>query len=105
MAWGGDRAGGWLDRFMTGVKQKGYRVDFIPLHWYGGDFVTDRAVSQLKGYLQAVYDRYKKPIWLTEFALIDFSNGTRFPTEAQQAAFVTESAKMLQSLPFVERYA
>ncbi|WP_082801202.1 glycosyl hydrolase [Herbidospora cretacea] len=105
VAWGGDRAGGWLDRFMTGVKQKGYRVDFIPLHWYGGDFVTERAVSQLKGYLQAVYDRYKKPIWLTEFALIDFSNGTRFPTEAQQAAFVTESAKMLQSLPFVERYA
>ncbi|WP_083958011.1 glycosyl hydrolase [Herbidospora mongoliensis] len=105
VAWGGDRAGGWLDRFMTGVKQRGYRVDFIPLHWYGGDFVTERAVGQLKGYLQAVYDRYKKPIWLTEFALIDFSNGTRFPTEAQQAAFVTESAKMLQSLPFVERYA
>ncbi|GAB1818089.1 glycosyl hydrolase [Herbidospora sp. RD11066] len=105
VAWGGDRAGGWLDRFMTGAKQKGLRVDFIPLHWYGGDFVTERAVGQLKGYLQAVYDRYKKPIWLTEFALIDFSNGTRFPTEAQQAAFVTESAKMLQSLPFVERYA
>ncbi|WP_083974472.1 glycosyl hydrolase [Herbidospora daliensis] len=105
VAWGGDRAGGWLDRFMTGAKQRGYRVDFIPLHWYGGDFVTERAVQQLKGYLQAVYDRYKKPIWLTEFALIDFSNGVRFPTEAQQAAFVTESAKMLQSLPFVERYA
>ncbi|AWS47117.1 glycosyl hydrolase [Streptosporangium sp. 'caverna'] len=105
VAYGGDRAGGWLDRFMSGAAQRGYRVDFIPLHWYGGDFNTTNAVGQLKSYLQAVYDRYHKPIWLTEYALIDFSKGVRFPTDAQQAAFVTASTKMLASLPFVQRYA
>ncbi len=59
---------------------------------------TANAVDQLKSYLQAVYNRYHKPIWLTEFALIDFSNGTRLPTQAQQAAFVTASTTMLDGL-------
>ncbi|GAA4190428.1 hypothetical protein GCM10022252_28730 [Streptosporangium oxazolinicum] len=105
VAWGGDRAGGWLDRFMTGAAQRNLRVDFITLHWYGGDFRAEAATGQLKSYIQAVYERYRKPIWLTEYALIDFSNGVRFPTDAQQAAFVTESIKMLNSLPYVQRFA
>jgi RNA polymerase sigma factor (sigma-70 family) len=105
VAYGGDTAGGWLDRFMTGAKNRGYRVDFITLHWYGGDFVTAAAVSQLKSYIEAVHNRYHLPIWLTEYALIDFSNGTRFPTQDQQAAFVTASTTMLRSLSYVQRYA
>ncbi|MFJ9249709.1 sigma-70 family RNA polymerase sigma factor [Streptomyces sp. NPDC101776] len=105
VAYGGDTAGGWLDRFMSGAKAKGYRVDFITLHWYGGDFRTPQAVQQLKSYLAAVYARYHKPIWLTEYALIDFSQGTRFPTAQQQADFVTASTKALDGLSYVQRYA
>ncbi|WP_089099687.1 sigma-70 family RNA polymerase sigma factor [Streptomyces hyaluromycini] len=105
VAYGGDTAGGWLDRFMSGAKAKGYRVDFITLHWYGGDFRTPQAVDQLKQYLAAVYARYHKPIWLTEYALIDFSQGTRFPSAQQQADFVTASTKALDALPYVQRYA
>ncbi|MEE6257254.1 sigma-70 family RNA polymerase sigma factor [Plantactinospora sonchi] len=106
VAFGGDRAGGWLDRFMVGAKERGHRVDFIALHWYGGDFRTANAVSQLRSYLQAVYERYRKPIWLTEFALIDFSSGqARFPSQQQQAAFVTAAAKMLGGLSYLQRYA
>jgi hypothetical protein len=105
VASGGATPGGWLDQFMTGAAQKGYRVDFITLHWYGGNFTTADAVSQLRSYVQAVHDRYHKPIWLTEFALIDFSNGTRFPSEAQQAAFLTAATAMLDGLPYLERYA
>lgn len=105
VATGAATPGGWLDRFMSGAQAKGYRVDFITLHWYGGDFTTADAVGQLKSYIQAVYDRYHKPIWLTEYALIDFSHGTNFPTDQQQAAFVTASAQMLTSLPYLQRYA
>jgi hypothetical protein len=106
VASGGADAGGWLDRFLTGAKQRGYRVDFITLHWYGGDFDAARATGQLQSYLQAVYNRYHLPIWLTEYALMDFSGGTaRAPSTAQQAAFVTSSTTMLESLPFIGRYA
>lgn len=105
VATGGATPGGWLDRFMSGAASKGYRVDFICLHWYGGDFNSSRATSQLKSYLSAVYNRYHKPIWLTEYALINFSNGTSYPSQAQQAAFVTSSIAMLDSLSYLARYA
>jgi len=105
VAYGAATPGGWLDQFMAGAKTKGYRVDFIALHWYGSDFVTADAVSQLKSYLQAVYDRYHLPIWLTEYALIDFSHGQSFPPDAQQAAFVTASTHMLTATSYLQRYA
>ncbi|MER7166258.1 glycoside hydrolase family protein [Micromonospora sp. NPDC000207] len=106
VAYGGADPGGWLDRFMSGAKERGYRVDFIALHWYGGDFDSERAVGQLQRYLADVYARYRLPIWLTEFALMDFSGGAvRFPTQQQQAAFLTGATKMLGNTSYVHRYA
>ncbi|GIJ65942.1 glycoside hydrolase family protein [Virgisporangium ochraceum] len=105
VAFGGDKAGGWLDRFMSGARARGYRVDFIALHWYGSDFRADAATGHLRGYLQAVYQRYRLPIWLTEYSLINFSGSPKFPSGAEQAAFVRASTAMLGNLSFVERYA
>ena len=105
VATGAATPGGWLDQFMSGAKARGYRVNFIALHWYGGDFDTTQAVDQLQAYVQAVYDRYHLPIWLTEYALINFSGGTSYPTGPQQAAFVTASTRMLTALPYLQRYA
>jgi hypothetical protein len=107
VAWGADQDGQWLDKFMAGAKDKGYRVDFIPLHWYGADFTSKNATNQLKSYIEAVHAKYDKPIWLTEYSLMNFgvSGAGRFPTPAQQAEFVTESTKMLESLSYVEHYA
>ena len=98
--------GGWLDQFMTGAKARGYRVNFITVHWYGGDFSTGPAVQQLESYLQAIYNQYHLPIWITEFALTSYAGPTpTFPTEAQQAAFLTAATTMLDGLPYVQRYA
>ncbi|WP_433343482.1 sigma-70 family RNA polymerase sigma factor [Streptomyces sp. CA-253872] len=105
VAYGGDTPGGWLDRFMTGARERGYRVDFVAVHWYGGDFRTEAAVQQLKSYLEAVHRRYGKPVWLTEFALTDFSQGVRFPAPAEQAAFLSSATRMLDTLPWLQRYA
>jgi hypothetical protein len=103
----GDAAtpGGWLDQFMTGARADGYRVNFIAVHWYGGDFATRAAVHQLESYLRAIHARYRLPIWLTEFALIRFGPTTVFPSARRQAAFVTAATSMLQRLRFVQRYA
>jgi hypothetical protein len=49
--------------------------------------------------------RYHLPIWLTEFALTNFGGTPEFPTQAQQAAFLTAVASMLAGLPYVQRYA
>jgi RNA polymerase sigma factor (sigma-70 family) len=98
--------GGWLDQFMQGAAARGYRVNFITVHWYGADFTTGPAVQQLESYLQAIYNRYHLPIWLTEFALANFGGGSpSFPTESQQAAFLTAATTMLEHLSYVQRYA
>jgi RNA polymerase sigma factor (sigma-70 family) len=98
--------GGWLDQFMRGAAARGYRVNFITVHWYGGDFRTGPAVQELESYLQAIYDRYHLPIWVTEFALANYGTGTpTFPAQAQQAAFLTAATKMLDGLAYVQRYA
>jgi hypothetical protein len=104
VAYGGDTPGGWLDRFMTGAKQKGLRVDFITLHWYGSDF-SNAAVGQFMGYVKAVHDRYNLPIWITEYGLMNFSGTPKYPTTAQITAFITNSTQQLQAAPYVERYA
>jgi RNA polymerase sigma factor (sigma-70 family) len=97
--------GGWLDQFMRGAAARGYRVNFITVHWYGGDFAPAAAVSQLRSYLQAIYARYHRPIWLTEFGLASFGGSPEFPTNAQQAAFLTAATTMLGRLGYVQRYA
>jgi RNA polymerase sigma factor (sigma-70 family) len=101
----GATSGGWLDQFMRGAAARHHRVDFITLHWYGSDFDPTRAVAQLRRYVQAVYARYHKPIWLTEYALIRFGATSTYPSQARQAAFLRASTTMLASLRGVERYA
>jgi Glycosyl hydrolase catalytic core len=104
VAYGGDRPGGWLDRFMTGARKGGLRVDFITLHWYGSDF-SDAAVGQFLGYVDAVHKRYGLPIWVTEYGLMNFGGAPKYPTGAQAAAFITGSTNGMAKRSYVERYA
>jgi hypothetical protein len=104
VSYGGDTAGGWLDQFMSGAKAKGYRVDFIPIHWYGSDF-SAAAVGQFLGYVDAVHQRYGKPIWVTEYGLQNFTGTPKYPTTDQEVAFIKGSTAGLESRSYVERYA
>jgi len=104
-AYGAATDGGWLDTFMQGAAGQGLRVDFICLHWYGGDFDTETAVSELAQYISSTHARYGLPIWLTEFALTSYTDGVVYPTEEQQAAFASAAVDMLEATSFVERYA
>ncbi|WP_413807675.1 glycosyl hydrolase [Streptomyces sp. OE57] len=101
-----DKPGAWLDQFMKGAAKRHLRVDFIPVHWYGSDF-SSAASYQLADYLERIHDRYKKPIWLTEYALKDFSKqgASRYPSEKEQTRFIKWSTDALGVLPYVKRYA
>jgi RNA polymerase sigma factor (sigma-70 family) len=97
--------GSWLDQFMSGAQARGYRVDFIVVHWYAQGFDPGASVSELRAYLQAIYQRYRRPIWLTEFGMVKFGSPTTYPTDAQQSAFLTGAAAMMAGLGYVQRYA
>jgi hypothetical protein len=94
----------WLDAFMIEAKRHNLRVDFMCLHWYG-DITGDRPVEALRQYLQRVHDRYRLPIWLTEFSGADFDHHKRRTTVQDNATFARDAALLLESLPYVERYA
>jgi len=108
VSWGTNSTTSWFGQFMQGARERGYRVNFITVHWYGQHNWTDPAtnVDQLKSYLEETYNLYHLPIWITEFSLIRFSSSAPvYPTPTQQAAFLSAATKMLAGLPFVQRYA
>src|SRR5262249_12111466 len=94
----------WLDEFMAQARTKHLRVDFICLHWYG-DITAPDPVGRLRAYLEGYWKRYRLPIWLTEYSGADFEHHTRKTTVADNARFAADSIAMMESLPYVERYA
>ncbi|MDJ0824177.1 MAG: glycosyl hydrolase [Rhodobacter sp.] len=92
--------GSWQRRFMSAAAARGLRVDFMAVHYYS----TNGDVAEFKSWLKAVYAEYRRPIWVTEFARIDWKR-SRAVTYAQNAAFVEAAILMMEDLPFVERHA
>jgi Ca2+-binding RTX toxin-like protein len=90
----------WLGRFMSQADSKGYTVDFVAVHYYP----TNRDISAFKAFLEAAYAQYKRPIWVTEWALADWNNPGRFSAQ-EQADFAKAAIQMMDDLPFVERHA
>jgi hypothetical protein len=99
---------GWLYQFMDRADQMGLRVDFVAVHYYravGNPADPEAAARQLYNYVKQIHDRTHRSIWLTEW-----NNGANWtkapkPTYAQEKAAVAAMIKMMDSTPFVERYA
>ncbi|MEM9387964.1 MAG: glycosyl hydrolase [Pseudomonadota bacterium] len=83
----------WLESFLAGASERGHRVDFLALHWYGD--CTD--VEDLRAFL-AYWDRKEMPMWLTEFSC--YARG-----EAVNRDFLEAAIPVLESFPRLERYA
>lgn len=93
----------WMKRFMAGAKEKGFRVDFVTIHWYGGN-----DPNGFLGYVDLVHKLYGRPIWITEFAPADWEANKNRPnryTPAQMADFMARVLPELNKRPYVERYA
>jgi autotransporter-associated beta strand protein len=90
----------WLYSFMSQADALGYRVDYVPIHFYKCDW----SATQFSNYLAGVYLQTGRPVWVTEF-----NNGANWcssdPTPAQNATVISSFINMLESAPFVERYA
>ena len=94
----------WLHQFMAEAKAKHLRVDFLCLHWYG-DITKPDALESLRSFLEDYWNRYHLPIWLTEFSGADFKWHKRKTTLEDNARFAVAACQLLESLPYVERYA
>ena len=97
----------WLYPFMTQADAANLRVDFVPIHYYQcvDPSNPSAAATQLYNFLKGIYDQTKRPVWVTEW-----NNGANWttcgdPSYAQQQAAIAAMINMLDTTPFVERYA
>jgi hypothetical protein len=71
------------------------QVDFIGLHWYGSG-------NSIIGYVNTAR-KYKKPIWVTEFASWDYSNLVKNVND--QKKYLAGTVNFLERDPDVYRYS
>lgn len=93
----------WMKAFMKGVDERELRVDAIGFHSYGGP-----SADALMKRLTNVHEMFGRPIWITEFAVGDWSAKTRAENKhrpEQVVEFVKKILPQLDACKFVERYA
>ena len=97
----------WLYPFIQQADADGLRVDFVAVHYYWCFNPADPsgAATQMYNFLKATYDQVKRPLWITEWNNGANWTGCGDPTFAQQQAAIAAMIDMLDSTPFVERYA
>jgi fibronectin type 3 domain-containing protein len=91
----------WLYSFIDTADALNYRVDYVTVHFYKCGWTA----TQLHDWLWGIHVRTHRPVWVTEF-----NNGANWttcavPTLAQNAQVIGDFITMMDSAPFVERYA
>jgi len=91
----------WLDQFLGNCT--GCTIDFVPIHWYSNVYAFGYLQSVVQSAYQVILKHYPegRPIWLTEFGILDGTGGT----EAQIEAFLQQALPWLDAVPYVDRYA
>jgi Glycosyl hydrolase catalytic core len=59
--------GHWMGNFMHEIEARGYRCDYLGVHWYGGP-----NFGCFKSEMRKMYDQFgsKYPLLITEFAAL-----------------------------------
>lgn len=89
-------ANSWLSQFVVAPSPQ---LDFICMHWY-----SHPKSSSFLGEIDAIYKQYKKPIWVTEFAVADWTGTTGGYPLNQVMQFMNESIAGLENRSYVVRY-
>jgi hypothetical protein len=100
-----DKAGrAWLSDFMAKADAKHLRVDFIAVHWYGDVANGAASAGDFMSWLQGMHDQFHKPIWITEFAGLNWGWLHHPITADENQRFISALEPQLARTPWVERY-
>jgi hypothetical protein len=99
--------GSWMQDFMYEIDKRGYRCDYIGVHWYGGP-----SLEAFKKRLKEVHDAYggTRPLLITEFAVADWKCMARSPVDnrfekKQVLAFMQQALPWLESQHWIAGYS
>ncbi len=94
----------WMKKFMEGVKKKGYRVDYIAVHSYGGP-----SAKGFKARMKKIYELHEqRPLIITEFACADWNAKTLSENRhspAEVLAFMKEVLPWMEEQDWIVGYA
>jgi len=91
--------GSWMYNFYSLVASNNYRVDYTAVH----EYVPPNAGS-IMGVLQSAYNTWGRPVWLTEFSPVDWSN-TKSWSENDDYNFLAEFMWQAESKDWLKRYS
>ncbi|KAF6763384.1 glycosyl hydrolase catalytic core-domain-containing protein [Ephemerocybe angulata] len=77
----------------------GCNYDFLVVHHYGTN------ATDFMSYVTDMYETFKKPVWVTEWADNDFSGHNRIATAAEIADYLKVTQDWMDSTTWIERYA
>lgn len=89
----------WLKEFfekLGGISSSG--IDHVVIHYYSPD------VKNFKRHVQEVYETFKMPVWVTEFACTTW-DPAHPASEKDVLLFLNEAIGFLDESSFVQRYA
>jgi hypothetical protein len=82
----------WLDEYIAALPPGAWdKIAFTTIHYYGN------SVDALKAYVDKMWTKYRKPVWITEFAAVGSAEDNK--------ALMKKALPWLDSHPHVERYA
>lgn len=93
----------WMKTFMAETRKRELRVDFVTVHSYGG--ANPEALIKR---LESIHRMYKKPIWITEFAVGDWDAKSPEKNRHRPEAvlrFMEKTLPRLEGMDFIERYS
>jgi hypothetical protein len=91
----------WLTPFMDQVDALGYRVDYTGMHWYSAP-----NVNILLSRIDAIQTMGNgRPVWLTEFSIVDWNGGSGQWSEEHSYNFMLEFLWRAETKANLEKYA
>jgi len=87
----------WLQNFVS--QCSGCSIDFIPIHWYGSN------PAYFQSYVQNIYNTFGKPIWVTEFACVQYVSSDPACDQNGVDTFLQQTVTWLYAQNYVERFA
>ena len=96
--------GTWMRDFMKSADKRGYRIDYIGVHWYGGP-----SPVAFKQRMIEIYKTYgNRPLLITEFALADWgakTPGENSVTQKDVLAFMQNVLPWMEQQNWIAGYA
>jgi len=83
----------WLQSFFS----EGCDCDVVPIHWYGTEF------DQFQSYVTDFHNTFNKVIFITEFAVQDFTGGPQ-ASYSQVYSFMQQAKSFLDGADWVGMY-